>query len=304
MNLEVIVGDLGAEQRALGDRGNPVAVQARLLIGIDDEDLGSGLFGVVQILGGYRLVVGQVGADQNHQVSADPVRVGTGGGGTAYGSAKSGGAGCMADTGAGIDMIGAEEARDFLVGIVGLVGEPARGHVPGQALGIDFAQDRSDASDGFVPGDDAEALVALGPHHGRGQASHLSQLPLGEPAQGGGILEELRVHGRHGIKAQQLEAHGAEVNALHRPVVHATGAQRTAVATAVAQDAKGIAQTVAVLPDRIQNVTVIVGMLLVEAIGYEAYPIPFVDPLGPVFGKLCHRGLLPHNCVPVAGSPV
>ena len=303
VDLEVVVGDLGAEQGALGDRGNPVAVQPRLLIGIDDEDLGSGFFGVVQILGGHRLIVGQVGADQNDQVGADPVRVGAGGGGTADGGAEAGGAGRVADAGAGIDMIGAEEARDFLVGVVGFVGEAARGHIPGQALGIDFAQGGGDASDGFIPGDDAEAFVALGAHHRRRQASHLAQLPLGESAQSGGILEQVRVHGGHGVEPQQLQTHGAEVNALHRPVVHAAGAQRAAVATAIAQDAKGVAQAVAVLPDRIQNVSVIVGVLLVETVGYEADPVPLVDLLGPVFGKLCHRGLLPHDVVLVAGFP-
>ncbi len=304
VNLEVIVGDLGAEQRALGDRGNPVAVQPRLLIGINDEDLGSGLFGVVQILGSHRLIVGQVGADQHHQVSADPVGVGAGGGGTAHGGTEAGGAGRVADAGAGIDMIGAEEARDLLVRIIGFVGKAARGHIPGQALGIDFAQGGGHTPDGFVPGDDAKALVALGAHHRRRQAAHLSQLSLGESMQSAGILEQVRVHGGHGVEPQQLQAHGAEVNALHRPVVHAAGAQRAAVATAIAQDAKGVAQAVAVLPDRIQNVSVIVRVLLVEAVGYEADPVPLVEFLGPVFGKLCHRGLLPHDVVLVAGSPV
>ena len=56
MDLEVIIGDLGTEC-ALSHGRYPVAIQSWFAIGIDDEDLGSGLLGIVEILCGNWLIV-------------------------------------------------------------------------------------------------------------------------------------------------------------------------------------------------------------------------------------------------------
>jgi len=45
-----------------------------------------------------------------------------------------------------------------------------------------------------------------------------------------------------------------------------------AVATAITQDAVGVAETVAVFPGRVEDISVIVGMLLMEPEGDQADP--------------------------------
>ncbi len=56
----VEVAQLGAEQRRLGVRRHPVALQARLQVRVDDDDPGAPLAGQVQVLREHRLVVGDV----------------------------------------------------------------------------------------------------------------------------------------------------------------------------------------------------------------------------------------------------
>src|SRR5271157_2550535 len=84
------------------------------------------------------------------------------------------------------------------------------------------------------------------------------------------------IDGRHGIEAEKLEPDGTQVDALHRPVVHASCAEGAAIAAAVAQNAVGVRQVVAVLPEGFENFLVAVGMLLVEAVRNDA------DPMAPV----------------------
>src|ERR1700686_2069916 len=66
------------------------------------------------------------------------------------------------------------------------------------------------------------------------------------------------------------------MNALHGPVVHARGAERATVATAVAQNPVGVAKVVTVFPDGIDNVFVSVGMLLVDSVGNDADPLTLI----------------------------
>ena len=81
----------------------------------------------MEILRRDRLIVRQIGADKNDKIGADPVGVRAGGCGTADGRVQTGGARRMADAGAGIDMIGTDEASDLLVRVICLVGKPAGG---------------------------------------------------------------------------------------------------------------------------------------------------------------------------------
>ena len=119
------VRDLGSEQRALDHRGNPVALHSRLPIWVDDNDLGPRLFRECRVLDRHRLVVRQVGARKHDQVGADPVGVRAGGGGHADCGHQPGCAGRMADPRAGIDVVGAQKARNLLVRVVRLVGDAA-----------------------------------------------------------------------------------------------------------------------------------------------------------------------------------
>ena len=85
VDLEEIVGDLGAEQSALGHRRYPVPLQAGLAVGIDHEHLSSGFLGVVEVLGCYRLIVRQVRSHQNNKVRTNPIGIGTSRCGAAHG---------------------------------------------------------------------------------------------------------------------------------------------------------------------------------------------------------------------------
>src|SRR5487761_196224 len=84
------------------------------------------------------------------------------------------------------------------------------------------------------------------------------------------IFEEMPVDCRHGVEAKQFQAQGAKVNALHRPVMHSRGAEGAAVAAAIVQDAPCVAELIAIFPDRVEDIFVGVGMLLIEAVGNEA----------------------------------
>src|SRR5487761_848358 len=84
------------------------------------------------------------------------------------------------------------------------------------------------------------------------------------------VFEEMPIDGGHGVEAQQYQTKGAEVNALHGPVVHSRGAESAAVAAAIVQDAPCVAELIAIFPDRVEDIFVGVGMLLIEAVGNEA----------------------------------
>src|SRR6185437_3485930 len=145
--------------------GHPVTLQTGLQVGVDHEYSGARLLGVIEVLGGDGLVVGGVAAHKNNQVASDPIAVGTGGGGTADGGIQRRGARGMADAGAGVHVVGAEKTRYFLVGVVGLVGQPARGDVPGYAVRVHAAQLFGDRGDSFVPGYPAEPFFAAAADH-------------------------------------------------------------------------------------------------------------------------------------------
>src|SRR5581483_5205181 len=96
------------------------------------------------------------------------------------------------------------------------------------------------------------------------------------------------------------ETHGAQMDAFHRPVMHAGGPQRAAVAAAVAKHAPRVAEAVLVLPESIQDVPVVVRVLLVQSVGDQACPVTAVHaheepPLAP--GHRCWMSTAEHGSV-------
>lgn len=79
-DLEEAVGDPRAEEGAFQVRGDEVALHPGLPVGVHHRHLGPRLFGVVEVLHHHRLVVGHVGAQEDHEVGADEVGVAAGGG--------------------------------------------------------------------------------------------------------------------------------------------------------------------------------------------------------------------------------
>src|SRR5581483_4209558 len=163
----------------------------------------------------------------------------------------------------------------LLMGVVPLVSEAARGEVPGKSLRIDVAQLLSDRSNCLIPGNSTESFVAFVANHRYSQASEFPQRFFCLAAQGSDIFKHAPVHRRHGVEAQKLQANGAEVDALHSPVVHAARAKRAAITASVAQNAPSVAEIVPVVPHGAQNVFVSVGMLLMNSVGNQADPVAF-----------------------------
>ena len=287
-DLKKIIGDFGAEERTLGDGGHPIALHAWLAIRIHNEHSGAGVFSVIKILGGHGLVIGHVAADKHQQLCADPVRIGAGGGGAAHGRVQGCGAGGVTDPRAGIHMIRADEARHLLVCVVVLIGEPTRSQVPGHSTRVGCAQAVGNESNSFVPSDPSEAFLAPASHHRHRHAPELAKLPFPKSGETSRVLKHPPVHGRHGIESHQLQAYGAQVNALHRPIAHAGGAQRTAVTAAITQDSPGVPEVVSVLPDKVQDRLVVVGMLLVQSVGDEAHPIAAEPASSLILNVSCH----------------
>src|SRR5690242_11245174 len=69
------------------------------------------------------------------------------------------------------------------------------------------------------------------------------------------------------------------MHAVHGPVAHAARAQRTSIAAAIVQNAPGVAELIAVLPNGLGDVAIGVGMLLVEPVGHEAHPVALIVSL-------------------------
>ena len=181
MDLEELVGKARAKQRALRDRRHPVTLQPGLEIGVDDEDFRARLLRIVEVFCGHGLVVGDVAADKDEQVAANPIRIGAGGGGAAHCLVQGHGAGRVAETRAGVHVVGAEEARHLLVRVVGLVGQPARGEEPSDAVRVGGAQALGHQANGLIPAHAAETFLALSAHHRHRQPAQLAQLATRQP---------------------------------------------------------------------------------------------------------------------------
>jgi len=76
-DLEKIIGESGAKERALGHGRNPVAVKTRLDIRVYDENPRATILREAKVFHCDRLVVGNVRPHEDQQVRADPIGVGT-----------------------------------------------------------------------------------------------------------------------------------------------------------------------------------------------------------------------------------
>ena len=148
-----------------------------------------------------------------------------------------------------VDVVRAEEARDFLRHVIDFVGHAAGGEEESEALWIGFAKSLCDALVGFVPGNSAKAFRVFFAKHGEGEAAEFTQFGVGEFLQGGDVVQERNVEFRHGIQPKQVQTRHAEVRAFDGPIVKTGDAECAAVAHAAAEDFPGVGKIVAILPD-------------------------------------------------------
>ena len=277
IDREVLVGELRAEQGALDDGGNPVAGEARFLHRVDEQDLRAALLRVVQVLGRHRLVVRDVRADQDDQVALDPVGVGAGRAGRAEHASEHLRRRRVAEPRRVVDVVRAEEAHRLLQRVIDLVRDPARGHVAGETVRVvrqHLGQAPGGDTLGLVPRDAREALLPAPAHHRVGQPSERAQLLARPVAQRGDVREHGGIERAHGVEVEQVQAHGAQVDARHRPVGEPAGSERAAVAHALCEDAPGMRERPPILPGRLDDLAEGVRLLLAEAIRGEAGPVP------------------------------
>ena len=132
-DAEPVVGDVGAEQRAPRRRRHPVALHARLAVGIDQDDLGAARFASCR----YFIVTGWslAGLEPKKTMRSvpTPVAVAAGRGRDAERALHRAGRRRVAEARGVVDVVGAEEARDLLRHVVDLVRDRARGEVEGDA---------------------------------------------------------------------------------------------------------------------------------------------------------------------------
>ena len=140
VHVEPMVGDRSPAQRALRDRRNPVAFEPGLAVGIDDRDLRAVLLGVVQVFHRDRLVVRDVRPEQDDQVGVEPVDVAAGRGAIPERRLHRRRRCGVAEARGIVDVIGAEEPRRLLRGVVDLVGDAARRQIERQPIRVDAAK--------------------------------------------------------------------------------------------------------------------------------------------------------------------
>ncbi len=278
MNLKEIVGEPRAKHCALRHRRNPVPFHPWLKIWVHQKNFRPGLLRVIQIFGRNRLIVGNVRAYKDDQVRPDPIRVRAGRRSAAHGLAQRHGAGRVTNARAGVHVVGANKARHFLMRVISLIGQAARSDVPSQPSRIGILQTFRHSRYRFFPGHPPKSFFTFSPDHRNRQPSQLPQLLLGFLLQRRHIFEHPPVHRRHGVETKQRKTNCAQMDPLHGPVVHAGRAQGAAVATAIVENAPGIAQIVAVFPNRGQHVLISVGMLLVHAIRHPPHPMLSFQP--------------------------
>jgi len=222
---------------------------------------------VVEVLHRDRLVVGRVGAEEDDEVALHPVAVRAGGRAVAERLFHGHRGGGVAQPRRVVHVGGAHRAGGLLSRVVMLVQQPARGDVHGEALPVGRPDLLRRHRAGFVPRRHAEPLLAAPAHHRLGKAAQRAQIVRGEPLQRGDIGQAPRVERGRRVQPHQLQPHHAQVDAVHRPIAQAGGAQRAPVAHALAQDAQRVRELVAVGPGHARHLQVVVGLLLAGVAG-------------------------------------
>ncbi len=267
---EEAVGELGPEERRVGRRGDPVALEPGLLVGVHDDDPCPLLLRLVDVLRRDGLVVREVRAEEDEEVALDPVDVADRRRRDADGGLETRGRGGVAEARRVLDVGRAEEAGDLLCDVIHLVGDATRGEVEGEPVGVARAHALGELREGLVPAHAREAGLALSPAERVGEAAELAELVARAAGEGLSVGERVRVERRHGVQAQELEADEAEVRPLDRPVLEPARPERAAVADAVPEEPEGVGEPVAVLPDDPQH-----GQVVVRLHGAEPERGPF-----------------------------
>ncbi len=266
---EPVVGEVRAEEGAARVRRHPVALHARFEVGIDEDDLRAAAPGLEQVLGGDRLVVGRVRAEEDNDVGVEPVGITAGRGGDADHLFHRRGRGRVAKARGVVDVVGAEEARGFLRHVVDLVGHAAGGDEKGEALRIGAAEARAQTGVHFVPRDAGEAALAAPAHHRVRQPAELAQRGVVEVRQAAGIGEECHVERTNRVEPEKIEACHAQVNAGDGPVVQAGDAEGAAVADAAGDNPPRVTGIVAVAPGDDEHVAEMPWLPPAQAEGQE-----------------------------------
>ena len=109
-----------------------------------------------------------------------------------------------------------------------------------------------------------ESGSALFPQHRTRQTTKFAQFGVGKPFELRHVLQQLRIKGRHGIQAEQIQTGHAQMNPIDGPVVKTRHAERTAVAHSLAQHLPGVTKIVAILPDHTQHVAKVLRLGLAQ----------------------------------------
>ena len=112
----------------------------------------------------------------------------------------------------------------------------------------------------------------------------MAKIPARPPDQGRHVLEDAGVHRAHRVQGQEVQSDGAEVDALHREILETRRPEGTPVAHAVSEDAPGEQRSAFVVPNRLQNLRIVMGLRLPHSEGDQARSL---DPRG--------RALRPHG---------
>ncbi len=183
IDQEGFVGQLRPEQSAFRDRRNPVPLHAGLAVGVDEHDFRPGPLSVIHVLRGNRLIVGGVGADEDEDVSADPVAIRAGGRAGADRLLERDRARGMANPGGVVDRIGPHCPNGLLGGVVGLVRGAPAGEVEPETVWMGSPNSAGNQVQGVIPRHPRESGFATPTHHRVRQAAEPAQLRARRSAQ-------------------------------------------------------------------------------------------------------------------------
>ena len=258
VDREEFIGEARAPDRAVGDRRHPVPGEARFSHRVHDRDFRAHLLCVVEILHRHRLVVRDVGAEEDDQVASDPVRVRTRRGGDADGFLQPRGARRVTRAARVVDVVRPEEPGDLVRDVVRLVR-----HAAGRDEERDPIRGRGANSCGrglqrFLPGNSPEAGFPVGADHRERKAAELPQVFRGFRPKGFGIPQDPNSKRSHRVQREEVQADRAQVDPLHREVSKSRRAEGAPIADAVSEDPPGEEGRVLVVPGGSQDFAVVV----------------------------------------------
>ena len=164
-----------------------------------------------------------------------------------------------------INVVCAEQTRDFLRDVVNLVCDAARRYEECEPAGIRSAYFFSDTLIRFIPRNSTKPRVTFFADHGAGKTPEFPELRVVQRLERRNIFQPLNVQRRHGIQAEKIQARHTEMSSLDCPVVQARDSQRTAIAHALANDLPGVAEIVPIIPENPGHVPEVPGFRMADA---------------------------------------